>query len=68
MINLCPNIWLIENLKCQQFLFWKKNHQKNKKFFRGHYSVIGGPIDKNADMFWETSLAKMYGFATFPEI
>ena len=30
--NLCPNIWLIKNSKCQQFLFWRKNHQKNTNF------------------------------------
>ena len=53
MINLCPNIWFIENSKCQQFLFWKKNRQKNKFFIflRGLYFEIGGPIDMNLTCF-----------------
>ena len=47
MIGFCPNIWLIEHLKCQQFLFWKKNRQKTQTFhfFRGLYFVMAGPID-----------------------
>ena len=59
MINLCPNIWFIENSKCQQFLFWKKNRQKKHKFFmllRGRYFVMGSPIDLNVDVFRETSV------------
>ena len=31
MINLCPNIWFIKNSKCQQFFFWKRSCQKQKK-------------------------------------
>ena len=53
VINLCPNIWFSENSKCQQFLFWKKNRQKNKffMFLRGRYFEIGGPIDMNLTCF-----------------
>ena len=28
----CPNIWFIKNSRCQQFLFWKKSHQKTQTF------------------------------------
>ena len=31
-INLCRNIWLIENLKCQLFLFLKQKGPKRTKF------------------------------------
>ena len=59
MINLCLNIWFIENSKCQQFLFWRKNRHKKHKFFMflsGRYFAMGGPIDANVDMFWDTSV------------
>ena len=62
MINLCPNIWFIENSECQQFLIWKKTAKKHTFFMclRGRYFVMGGPIDMNFDMFWETSVGLMW--------
>ena len=48
--------WFIKNSKYQQFLFWKKNRKKNHRFFmfsKGHYFIMGGPIDMNVDVFWE---------------
>ena len=32
MINLCPNIWFIKNLKCQQIFHLKKDPPKNTDF------------------------------------
>ena len=32
MINPFPNIWFIENSKCDQYLFWKTNRQKITNF------------------------------------
>ena len=31
-INLCRNIWLIEDWKCQLFYFWNKRRQKEQIF------------------------------------
>ena len=56
MITLCPNIWFIKNWKYQQFLFWKKELQKNISFsffLKGRYFVMGGPIDMNVGVFWK---------------
>ena len=36
MINLCSNIWFIENSKCKQFLIWKKNRQEKHIFHVFH--------------------------------
>ena len=44
-INLCRNIWLIENWKCRLFLFLKKKAPKRTKFFnflKGSFSVMRG--------------------------
>ena len=59
MINLCPNIWFIKTSKCQQSFFGNKRRQKTHKFFiflKGHYFVMGGPINMNVGLFWETSV------------
>ena len=51
MINLCPNIWFMKSSKCQEP---PKNH-KSFIFLQGRYFVMGGPIDMNIGVFWETS-------------
>ena len=59
IINLCPNIWFIKNLKCQQFFHLKKEPPKKHKFFmflKGCYFVMGSPIDINVHVLWETSV------------
>ena len=58
MINLCSNNWFIKNLKCQQFLFWKGSCHKNNFFIflKDLFFIMGGPIDINVDVFWETSV------------
>ena len=55
-INLCQNIWLIENWKCQLFCFWNKRRQKeqNFQFFKGCFSVMCGSMDMIFGLFWET--------------
>ena len=71
MINLCPNIWFIEKSKCQWFLFWKKNRQKNKLFIfsKIRYFVMGGPIDMSVCLFWETfaGFQKIVALQLFPK-
>ena len=39
-------------------------------FSSGRYFAMGGPIDVNVDVFWETSLGflKKCDFTTFPKI
>ena len=54
MIKLCPNIWFIKNSKFQQFVFWKRSRQKFFIFLKGRYFVMGGPINMNFGVFWET--------------
>ena len=56
MINLCHNIWSIENSKCQQFVFWKTSRQKTQIFhiLKGRFSIMGCPIDINFGVVWET--------------
>ena len=59
MINLCPNILFIKISKCLQFLFWKRSRKKRHKFFillKDRYFVMGGPINMNVGVFWETSV------------
>ena len=45
--NLCRNIWLIENWKCELFLYLKQNVPKrtNLNFLKGCFSVMGGAMD-----------------------
>ena len=52
-INLCQNIWLIENWKCQLFI---KGTKKDKvfNFLKGCFSAIGGPMDVIFSVFSET--------------
>ena len=60
MINLCLNIWFIKNWKYQKILFCKRGCQKNLKlsiFLKGLHFVMGGPIDLNVGVFWETPVA-----------
>ena len=42
--------------KCQQLVFWKRSRQKHKFviFLKGRCFVMGGPIDMNFGVFWET--------------
>ena len=47
-INLCRNIWLIENWKCQLFLFLEiKGAKKDNifNFLKRSFSVMLGPMD-----------------------
>ena len=45
MINLCTNIWFVENSKCQQFLFWKRKiFQFFKKTTITHFSCFKGSL------------------------
>ena len=59
MINLCPTILLTKTSKCQQLFLKKKGAAKKHKFFvflKGRYFVMGGPVDMNIGVFWETSV------------
>ena len=53
MINRCSNIWFNKNLKCHQF---KKTKHNFFIFLKTHYFVMGGSIDMNVGVFWETSV------------
>ena len=70
MINLCPNIWFIENSKCQQFFHLRKKPPKKQIFhiFKRLLFCNGQPIDMNVDVFWETSVGflKSVVFQQFP--
>ena len=60
MINLCRNNWFIKNSKCQQFFILKKEPPNKHNFFiflKSRFFVMGGPIDINVEVFWETSVA-----------
>ena len=58
MIKLCTSIWFIKNLKCQECFFGKGAAKKTQilNIFKGRYFVMGGPIDMNVSVFWETSV------------
>ena len=52
---------IFNSLKIQNVsnFYFKKEPPKKRKFFmflRGRYFVMGGPIDMNVDVFWETSV------------
>ena len=56
ILNLCPSIWLIKNLNCMQFLFWKKSFQKTQIFHFLKYRYFVMAININVGLFWETSV------------
>ena len=52
----CCAFWFIKTSKCQQY-FFEKGAAKKHKFFiflKGGLFVMGGPIDINVGIFWET--------------
>ena len=51
MINICPNINLIQIVS--NFYFEKRTAKKHTffMFLRGRYFVMGGPIDMHVDVF-----------------
>ena len=56
-INLCQNIWLIENWKCQLFFIFEiKGAKKDKifNFLKGSFSVMRGPMDMIFGVFSKT--------------
>ena len=57
-INLCPNIWFNKNSNCQQFCLTKEPPKKTNFsiFLKACYLVMGGSIDMNVAIFWETSV------------
>ena len=50
MINLCPNMWFIKNLKCQYFFILKKEPSKAQIL-----NFLKGLLFRNG-VFWETSV------------
>ena len=63
MINFCPNIWFIENLKCQQFHF-EIFHIFKEPLFRTVWPYWYECWRILRDFCW---LSKKCGFATFPK-
>ena len=70
-VNLCPNIWFINNSKCQQFFHLKKQPPKKQVFhnFKRLFFVMGSHIDMNDDVFWEISVGFLNSvlFQLFPK-
>ena len=71
-INLCRNIWLIENWKCWLFFFWKKRRQRGQhfQFFKGQFLRNAWPYGYD---FWRVfrdlcEASNKYNFAVFFKI
>ena len=72
MINLCLSIWFNKNWKCQQVYFERRAAKKLSQIFdflKGRCFVIGGSINMNVSVFWETSVVfpKSVVLQLFPE-
>ena len=67
-INLCRNIWLIENWKCQFFYFWNKRCKKeeNFQFFKGCFSVMHDPMDMIFGVLLETYVRLLISITSQP--
>ena len=57
----CAHIWFIENSKCQEFLFLKKEPPKNKFLF------FKGPLFCNGWPYWYECWCVLRDFCGFPK-